>query len=143
MPPGLRRTGSCMMKPELAVFVEQLCIHFDAQVPMPERMNIVFEDVKHIPGAALAEIGRHIRTDPDQKLFPKNLSGAMIKAFETVKRPQVITTEQPNFTPPTPEQLEANRKRAEYWLPRIIGQASSIKAPYLREDSQRTRRARR
>lgn len=130
-----------MMKPEFARFVARLCVHFDAPEPKAERMDIAFEDVKHLPGAALEEIGRHIRTDPDQKLFPKNLSGAMLKAFEAVKRPQVTSTEQPDFTPPTHEELEANRQRAEMWLPKIMRVAQSVQAPYLGKEGFRSRQA--
>lgn len=135
-----------MMKPEFALFVARLCVHFDAPEPKPERMDIAFDDVKHLPGSALDDIGRHIRTDSDQKLFPKNLSGVMLKAFEVIKCPQLVHAEQPDFTPPTPEQLEANRKRAEYWLPKIMAVVQSAKAPYLaqdnHEDSLKRKRAR-
>lgn len=125
-----------MIRPDFIRFLRGLCDHFDAPDLKPERLDTTFQDTKHLSADVLGPIAEHIRHN--HEFFPKNLTKAMLDAYELVKRGIPAKREDKDETPIeiTPEELEANDRRAKVWFAKISALTSNIKAPYLSREGR-------
>lgn len=122
-----------MMKPEFAAFIHKLFVHYGMNDPKAERMDSTFEMVKHmsVNGEALEAMSARIRSMHDDP--PRNLSKAILEAYEAV-RPRAGQQADPDkpapYVPPTPEQA-AHRQNMCRQIREAL--ASGVRPPFAGE----------